>query len=181
MKKQPTDKLDTTLRHEDLPARQGKDYWRSLEELADTPEFRKRLAEEFPQLDSFWDMPVDRRSLLKLMGASLALAGITGCERQPKEEIVPYVRMPEQIVPGQPLYFATALTRGGYAQGVLVESHLGRPTKVEGNELHPASLGATDIFSQAGVLSLYDPDRSQLITEQGNTRGWTRFVTPVVA
>ncbi len=181
MKKQPTDKLDTTLRHEDLPARQGKDYWRSLEELADTPEFRKRLAEEFPQLDSFWDMPVDRRSLLKLMGASLALAGITGCERQPKEEIVPYVRMPEQIVPGQPLYFATALTRGGYAQGVLVESHLGRPTKVEGNELHPASLGATDIFSQAGVLSLYDPDRSQLITEQGNTRGWTRFVTPLVA
>ena len=85
--------------------------------------------------------------------------------------------MPEQIVPGKPLYFATAVTRGGYAQGILVESHMGRPTKVEGNELHPASLGATDIFAQASVLSLYDPDRSQTVLEGNTVSDWTQFGT----
>jgi molybdopterin-containing oxidoreductase family iron-sulfur binding subunit len=96
------------------------------------------------------------------MAASLALAGISAaCTRQPTESIVPYVRQPEQFIPGRPLYYATAMTLGGYATGLLVESHLGRPTKIEGNELHPASLGATDAFAQASILSLYDPDRSQ--------------------
>ena len=97
------------------------------------------------------------------MGASLALAGVSGCSHQPAEKIVPYVRAPEEIVPGKPLFFATALTLGGYAIGVLVESHMGRPTKVEGNELHPASLGATDPFAQAADPDLYDPDRSQVV------------------
>ena len=93
------------------------------------------------------------------MGASLALAGVTACTRQPPEKIVPYVRQPEEIVPGRPLFFATAMTLGGVATGLLVESHEGRPTKIEGNPQHPGSLGATDIFAQAAVLGLYDPDR----------------------
>ena len=95
------------------------------------------------------------------MGASLALAGVSACTKQPPEEIVPYVRQPEELVPGRPLFFATAMPFAGVAQPVLVESHMGRPTKIEGNPEHPASLGATDIFAQAAVLGLYDPDRSQ--------------------
>ena len=91
------------------------------------------------------------------MGASLALAGVTACTRQPAEKIVPYVRQPEEIIPGKPLFFATAMPLGGVATGLLVESHEGRPTKVEGNPDHPASLGATDVFAQAAVLGLYDP------------------------
>ena len=101
------------------------------------------------------------------MGASLALAGVSGCGLNKPEKIVPYVRAPEAIVPGRPLFFATALSLGGYATGVLVESHMGRPIKVEGNEKHPASLGATDAFAQASVLSLYDPDRSQVVLREG--------------
>ena len=93
------------------------------------------------------------------MGASLALAGVTACTRQPAEKIVPYVRQPEELVPGKPLFFATAMTLGGVATGLLVESHEGRPTKIEGNPLHPGSLGATDVFAQAAILGLYDPDR----------------------
>src|SRR4029077_9401973 len=98
---------------------------------------------------------VDRRQFLKLMGASLALAGLGACTRQPAERIMPYVRAPEEIVPREPLFFATALPLAGTALGVLVESHMGRPTKVEGNPEHPASLGATDLFAQAAVLGLY--------------------------
>ncbi|MEK7817931.1 MAG: molybdopterin oxidoreductase, partial [Actinomycetota bacterium] len=113
------------------------------------------------------------------MAASLALAGMTGCTRQPAEKIVPYVRAPEQFVPGKPLYYATALSLGGYASGVLVESHLGRPTKIEGNTLHPASLGATDAFAQASILTLYDPDRSQVISEAGRINTWGAFLAAV--
>ena len=110
------------------------------------------------------------------MGASLALAGVSACTRQPAETIVPYVRAPEEIVPGRPLFFATAVTLGGYATGVLVESHEGRPTKIEGNPEHPASLGATDIFAQASILGLYDPDRSQALTHAGDIRTWSAFL-----
>ena len=116
-----------------------------------------------------------RRNFLKLMGASLALAGLTGCTRQPTEHIVPYVRQPEELIPGRPLFFATAATLGGVANGVLVESHEGRPTKIEGNPEHPATLGACDIFSQASVLQLYDPDRAQAVSSQGEIRGWGNF------
>jgi molybdopterin-containing oxidoreductase family iron-sulfur binding subunit len=118
----------------------------------------------------------DRRELFKFMGASLALAGVTACTRQPNEKIVPYVRQPEEIVPGKPLFFATAMTMGGLATGLLVESQMGRPTKVEGNPLHPASLGATDAFAQASVLSLYDPDRSQTLLDLGEIRTWSAFL-----
>ncbi|HYE34586.1 TAT-variant-translocated molybdopterin oxidoreductase [Methylocaldum sp.] len=150
--------------------------WRSLEELADTDTFREFADREFPEWTDPWLTPVKRRRLLQLMAASLVFGGLGGCGRQPREEIVPYVREPEQIVPGKPLYFATALTHGGFGQGVVVESHMGRPTKVEGNPLHPASLGATDIFSQAAVLSLYDPDRSQTVTNGGQLSNWQAFV-----
>jgi len=116
------------------------------------------------------------------MGASLGLAGLTsatGCVRLPLEPIVPYVRQPEGVIPGRPMYYATASTLGGYASPLLVESHLGRPTKVEGNDLHPASLGGTDIFAQASLLGLYDPDRSQTIMSMGDVRSWGAFLSAI--
>lgn len=124
----------------------------------------------------------DRRRFLQLLGASLALAGQGGCRlSQPTEKIVPYVRSPEHLVPGKPLYYASGLTLGGYATGVLVESHLGRPTKIEGNPQHPASLGSTDAQTQAAILSLYDPDRSQVITCAGEVQTWKAFVNEMQA
>ena len=134
------------------------------------------LHREFPRYASEWPEGVSRRRFLQLSSASLALAGLTGCTRQPIEKIVPYVRQPEQIIPGKPLFFATALTLGGYATGVLAESHIGRPTKIEGNPDHPASLGATDVFAQAAILTLYDPDRSQTILHNGRPGTWGGFV-----
>src|SRR5262249_7494999 len=110
------------------------------------------------------------------MGASLALAGVTACTRQPKEEIAPYVRQPEQIIPGKSLFFATAMTLNGVALGLLAESHEGRPTKIEGNKDHPSSLGATDVFAQASVLGLYDPDRSQSLMHLGDIVTWSSFL-----
>ncbi|HYL96448.1 MAG TPA: 4Fe-4S dicluster domain-containing protein, partial [Terriglobales bacterium] len=109
-------------------------------------------------------------------GASLALAGLTSCTKQPLEPIVPYVRQPEEIVPGRPLFFATAMEMGGHARPLLVESHMGRPTKVEGNPDHPASLGGSDIFSQASVLELYDPDRSPAVAYSGEIRSYPAFL-----
>jgi molybdopterin-containing oxidoreductase family iron-sulfur binding subunit len=154
-------------------------FYRSLEELAETPGFQALLEREFPDAASEWNDPAGRREFLRVMGASLALAGLTACTRQPEETIVPYVRAPEQVVPGKPLYFATAVSDGGYASGVLVESHMGRPTKIEGNPEHPMSLGATDVFGQAAVLGLYDPDRSQTLTQRGEIRAWSAFLTAV--
>jgi molybdopterin-containing oxidoreductase family iron-sulfur binding subunit len=124
-----------------LQAEQGQQYWRSLEEVAATREFEEFLYREFPHQAAEWHDPVSRRRFLQLMGASLALAGLSACSRQPEEHIMPYVRAPEEIVPGKPLFFATALPLGGIANGVLAESHMGRPTKIEGNPEHPASLG----------------------------------------
>jgi Fe-S-cluster-containing dehydrogenase component/anaerobic selenocysteine-containing dehydrogenase len=126
------------------------------------------------------DFVGDRRRFLELAGASLALA-TSGCLPQPKETIVPYVNPPEYAVPGQPRFFATAITLGGYATGVLVESHLGRPTRIDGNPDHPASLGAADAITQSAVLSLYDPDRSQAITFQGTIRTWEALAQAVEA
>jgi len=157
----------------------GPEYWRSLEELADTPEFLALLERDFPRQASGFVSAVDRRQFLKLVGASLALAGLNACTRQPEEKVVPYVRQPEEIVPGVPLFYATALPLGGVAAGVLVESHMGRPTKVEGNPDHPSSLGATDAFAQAAVLQLYDPDRSQVVTHIGEIRPWSAFLAAV--
>jgi len=154
----------------------GRSYWKSLEELARDPAVEEMLRREFPEQASVFDDPVGRRQFLTLMGASLALAGLTACTRQPEEKIVPYVKPPEDAVPGRPLFFATAVLDGGYAKGVLVESHLGRPTKIEGNPDHPASLGATDARAQAAVLELYDPDRAQTLTHLGEIRPWGSFL-----
>ncbi len=160
---------------------QGAEYWRSLDELAETAEFQELLHREFPQGASEFLDPVTRRTFVKLMGASLALAGVTACTRQPAEKIVPYVRQPEEIIPGKPLYFATAMPLAGYATPLLVESHEGRPTKVEGNPDHPVNRGSTDVFAQASVLGLYDPDRSQTITYRGEIRPWGAFLTGIKA
>jgi len=111
------------------------------------------------------------------MAASMALAGVAGCKAEPPEKIVPYVRPPEEILPGMPLYFATAMPFSGYAVGLIVESHEGRPIKVEGNPDHPASLGATDVFAQASLLTLYDPERAQTVTQSGQISTWDSFIT----
>ena len=163
-----------------LQDKRGREYWQSLEELAGTREFEELLHQEFPQHASEWDEGADRRTFLKLMGASLALAGLTGCSYQPPETIVPYVRQPEDIVPGKALYFATAMPFSGGCAPLLVRSYMGRPVKVEGNDLHPASLGAADVFAQASVLGLYDPDRSQNLINRGEVRPYTAFLGEVL-
>jgi len=162
-----------------LQTAQGPEYWRSLEELAGSQEFQEFLHREFPQQASEWQDAMGRRRFLQLMGASLALAGVSACSRQPDEKLVPYVRAPRGgMVPGKPLYFATAMTLDGVALGVLAESYMGRPIKIEGNPQHPASLGATDAFAQASVLTLYDPDRAQAVTTQrGQISTWNAFLT----
>ena len=152
-------------------------YWRSMEELASTDEFRAFVEDEFPNRTPDWNDDASRRKFLTLMGASIALAGASACTVQPKEVIVPYVRQPEDFVPGKPLFYATAVSFAGVATGLLVESHLGRPTKIEGNPQHPASMGATDAAMQASVLTLYDPDRSQTVTRNGNISSWGSFIT----
>jgi molybdopterin-containing oxidoreductase family iron-sulfur binding subunit len=157
----------------------GKKYWRTLEELAETDAFGELVRGEFPEQADTWPSSLSRRQFLTLMGASLALAGVSGCAVQPAPtgHIVPYVHPPEEQVPGRPLFYATAMTMGGSGVGLLVESHEGRPTKIEGNPDHPASRGATDLFHQAAILTLYDPDRSQTVTHLGQTRTWDEALT----
>ena len=154
---------DLTEIRAQLASSSGPDYWRSLEELAGTERFQHYLHREFPENATEWTDPESRRHFLKLMGASIALAGVSGCAIRRPEQIAPWTKSPEQVVPGRPQFFATSMTMGGLATGLLVESHSGRPTKIEGNPDHPASLGSTDIFAQAAALSLYDPDRSQAV------------------
>jgi len=168
--------LDLTTAREQIEDTTGPEYWRSLEELAGSEEFQEMLHREFPKGASEWLDDFSRRGFLKTMGASLALAGLTGCTRMPNTEIVPYVRQPENVVPGRPMFYATAFTLGGYASPILVESHMFRPTKVEGNPQHPASLGGTDVYAQASLLDLYDPDRAQNITYLGDVRSWNAFM-----
>ncbi|MCI0424068.1 MAG: TAT-variant-translocated molybdopterin oxidoreductase [Acidobacteria bacterium] len=160
-----------------LSSSHGQPYWRSLEELSETEGFQEFLYREFPQQADQWVDPVGRRRFLHLMGASLALAGLTGCTKQPEEPIVPYVKAPEEIIPGKPLFFATAMPLSGITEGLLVENHMGRPTKVEGNPEHPASLGATSVLAQASILTLYDPDRSQTVTQFAEIRSWSGFLS----
>jgi MoCo/4Fe-4S cofactor protein with predicted Tat translocation signal len=152
-------------------AKSGPQYWRSLEELAGTDGFFEMVHREFPRQASVWPEGASRRDFMKLMTASMALAGLSACVKQPVEPIIPYVRQPEPITLGMPLFFASAMPLGGYATPVLVESHEGRPTKVEGNPDHPAGVGS-DVYAQASILDMYDPDRSQTITYAGATRFW---------
>lgn len=168
-------KLDLDAVRMRLSKSRGQQYWRSLDELANTPEFQHYLEREFPVQAPRDMLPLDRRNFMRLMGATLALAGVGGCAYQPPEKIVPYVEQPEVLVPGKPLYFATAFPHNGYGMGVLAESQMGRPVKLEGNPAHPASLGATNIFAQASLLGLYDPDRAQSVRFLGGPSTWEAF------
>src|SRR5688500_8536070 len=152
---------------ESILDQQGKEYWRSIEEHADTPEFREFIAEEYPHEIEEWDNSLSRRNFVKVMGASLALAGLSGCVIQPPEQIVPPVTNPEGGLPGKANFFATAMSLGGVATGLLAKSFEGRPVKIDGNPEHPGSRGATDILAQASLLGLYDPDRSQEVMFRG--------------
>ncbi len=160
-----------------LAGQSGPRLWRSLEELGDTPEFRACLEREFPIGASEWpeEDGMGRRQFLTMVGASLALAGFAGCSPRSREKIVPYVDQPEQIIPGKGLRYATAMPLNGYGRGIIVETEMGRPVKIEGNPAHPDSLGATDAVTQAAVLGLWDPDRSQAPFFNGHISTWNRF------
>ncbi len=147
----------------------GLKYWRSLDQLADTPEFRQWVEREFPAGASEFTDPVSRRHFVKIMSASFLLAGfgLTGC-RRPEEKILPFARMPENYAHGVPQFYATAMPTRGSAIPLVVKSHEGRPTKIEGNPEHPDSNGATDAHAQASLLDLYDPDRAQRFAKGGN-------------
>ncbi|MGH8124309.1 MAG: TAT-variant-translocated molybdopterin oxidoreductase [Rhodanobacteraceae bacterium] len=171
-------RLDPAAIRARLAGQRGPRFWRSLEELADSEAFHNWLKAEHPRLANAASL--DRRNFLKLMAASLALAGLAACSHPPETEIVPYVHKPIGQVDGLPRYFATTLTRHGYARGVLVRDNMGRPTKVEGNPQHPASLGGTDIFAQAAILQLWDPDRSQSVMHGNTVATWDDFARMLV-
>lgn len=149
-------------------------YWRSMDQLADTPEYQEFLQREFPSGASEMLDPVTRRNFMKIMGASVALAGMASC-RNPKEAIVPFVKSPENVIPGKAKFYASTMTFADHTFGVLVESHEGRPTKIEGNDLYPSSQGATHPWALASVLSLYDQDRSKAPSNKGGPASWNEF------
>jgi MoCo/4Fe-4S cofactor protein with predicted Tat translocation signal len=160
-----------------LDGKTGRRFWKNLDELADTPAFHELMKEEFPRQSGAneWVDSVSRRGFLKVMGASLTLAGLAGCTKQPDEPIFPYVKQPEDLVLGKPMYFATAFPFPTGAIPVLVKSDSFRPIKVEGNPEHPMSKGKSDAFTQATLLDLYDPDRSQHVLHRGEVAGWGDF------
>ncbi len=159
----------------DLARHTGRAFWRALDEAADGPDLAALVEREFPSLARFG--PTDRRGALKVMGASLALAGLTGCRWSPDESALPYVRTPEGETEGVPAYYATATTMSGYARPVLGKTYAGRPVKLEGNPDHPAWRGATDIFLQAALLGLYDPDRAGAPRHLDRPTDWQAFDT----
>ena len=163
-----------------LAKAKGPSFWRSLDELSATEGFQDFLHREFPRQAGEWLDDEGRRNFLKIMGASLALAGLGACTKQPTEYILPYVEEPEKLLAGKPLFYATAFPVSGIANPILVETHEFRPTKVEGNPEHPASLGAADVPTQASVLGLYDPDRLQTVNNLGEIRSYTSFLVAFV-
>jgi molybdopterin-containing oxidoreductase family iron-sulfur binding subunit len=175
MQNETTGSHDLNALREKLAGAQGPEYWRGLEEIAETPEFQAWIDDEFPNRSSL--LQLDRRDFIKVMGASMALAGLSGCRMLPQEKIVPYVQQPEEMVPGQPLAFSTTALWNGYGVGIIVESHEGRPTKIEGNPNHPASLGATNAQVQAMILDLYDPDRIRATTREGGLGTYSEFLS----
>jgi MoCo/4Fe-4S cofactor protein with predicted Tat translocation signal len=162
---------------QDLEGVKGKRYWQSVDELANTAEFQAAVEKEFPSAAQEWVDPVSRRGFMKLMGASLALAGLAGCTKQPDEPIYPYVKAPEDLILGKPMYFATAHPFVTGAVPLLVKSDQFRPIKVDGNPEHPFNSGSSDPFSQGTLLDLYDPDRSQHVMYRGESREWAEFAT----
>jgi MoCo/4Fe-4S cofactor protein with predicted Tat translocation signal len=169
------DSIDLAAARETLAKDGGKRLWQSLEELSETKQYRDFLENEFPANADKGTDGINRRDVLKLMAASAAMGGLGACTKLPTEKIVPYVRPPEEIIPGRPLFYATSMPSEGVATGLLVESHMGRPTKIEGNSEHPGSLGGTDVFNQASVLNMYDPDRSQIVLFDGRLSSWPDF------
>lgn len=167
--------LDLTAIREKLAGKTGQAYWRGLEEVAETPEFQKWMGDEFPDRATL--LQLDRRSFLKFMGASMALAGVAGCRYMPQEKIVPYVKQPEDLVYNNPMLYATAMPFRGYGLGVLATSREGRPIKVDGNPDHPSIVGTkvsgpvnagSNVWLQASLLDLYDPDRLQNTQKNGD-------------
>ncbi|MFN8443023.1 MAG: TAT-variant-translocated molybdopterin oxidoreductase [Caldilineaceae bacterium] len=163
------------------------DFWRTLEEQAGTPEFQQLLQRKLPShflqaQDQDFPSGTNRRDFLKLMGATLVMAGLAGCQAEPpRETIVPYVNQPENLIPGKPLFFATAMPLNGYGIGILAENHMGRPTKLEGNPDHPATLGGSNALLQGSLLNLYDPDRAQVVTRLGGIETWENFLATLSA
>ncbi|HWR54835.1 MAG TPA: 4Fe-4S dicluster domain-containing protein [Bryobacteraceae bacterium] len=169
--------VDLKSELERLKTLSGSEYWRELQNLASSGTVGADLLNELPWREMAGaENGLDRRNFFRLMGASLALAGLTGCTKQPPEKIVPWVVPPAEMPQGTPLFFATAMPFGGAATGLLVKSFMGRPIKIEGNPRHPASLGGTDRFAQASILDLYDPDRSQAILHRGGISSWIVFL-----
>jgi molybdopterin-containing oxidoreductase family iron-sulfur binding subunit len=160
---------------EQLKGVKGKRYWQSVDELADTEEFQKAVEREFPSSAQEWVDPVSRRGFMKLMGASMALAGLAGCTKQPDEPIYTYVKAPEDLILGKPMYFATAHPFVTGAVPLLVKSDQFRPIKIDGNPEHPYNHGSSDPITQGTLLDLYDPDRSQHVTYRGENRDWAEF------
>jgi MoCo/4Fe-4S cofactor protein with predicted Tat translocation signal len=157
----------------------SKRFWSSLEELIDEDGFRAWLAAEFPAASSMFDDP-GRRQFLKLMGASLLLSGLTACSGETRsDQALPYVNQPEESIPGVPRYYATAVLFEGYAQPVIATTYDSRPTKLDGNPDHPATLGKSDPFMQSAVFDLYDPERSKIPSRQGAPSTWDAFTAEI--
>ncbi len=146
--------------------------WVDVEALYERGELDERLREEFPRAAAVWEQGIDRRRFLSAMAAPFALAGVTGCSREPQEKILPYVEMPEHMTQGLPQFYATAMPLDADATGLLAEANMGRPTKLEGNPRHPENRGGTDVFAQAAVLELWDPDRSRSVRQRGEPASW---------
>ena len=164
--------------HPEAPAT-GKRYWRSLSELEGSAEFQTKLEREFQpgqaEMQDDEERDASRRSFLKLMGASTALAGLAAC-RRPEAYIKPYAKSPEWIIPGKPLYYATSMPRQGGSTPIVVTSFEGRPTHLAGNPLHPESNGSLDVYAQASILGLYDPDRARDFTQGGKKSSKEAFI-----
>ncbi|SDN48278.1 quinol:cytochrome c oxidoreductase iron-sulfur protein precursor [Methylobacterium phyllostachyos] len=166
---------DLAALREKLSGGDGPRFWRSLDAVADSPEFRDYLAAEFPSASRLAAAP-ERRGFLKLMAASFALGGLTACGAGGGRDYeVPYVNQPERIVPGTDLSYASSSVFDGFGNGVLVTTRNGRPLKIEGNPDHPWSRGGTDVLAQASVLGLYDPFRSQAVQQLGRPSSWAAF------
>ena len=155
----------------------GPRLWSSIEELSGDPAFQAWVDAEYPAAAEF--TPTARRQFLKLMGASFALAGLAGCEKSPFVAALPYVDQPESETIGVPRIYATAVTFDGYAQPVIATTWSGRPTKLDGNPDHPVTMGRSDVFMQAAVLGLYDPDRAQAPTRRGEPATWQDVVAAI--
>ncbi|HUY12389.1 MAG TPA: TAT-variant-translocated molybdopterin oxidoreductase [Terriglobia bacterium] len=175
-KEKPQIPIDLAAVRSALEKSGGKRMWRGLDDLAGSREFQDFRDHEYPYDDPKSRLGVSRRDFLKVAGAATTLLGLTACTKLPVEKIVPYVNAPEQIVPGHPLFYATSMPFQGYGTGLLVESHMGRPTKAEGNPGHPASLGSTDIYAQASLLDMYDPDRAQVVLREGHVGSYSDFL-----